>query len=112
MNRPDVAQRHDRQAPQLSVVIPFGDTRGNPRYVASWTRAQTCASDEFEVIVVTDGKSRDLDDEIRLYLRDADRLVHSQAKDRFAGYDFGAQAATAPLLLLTEDHCVADPHCL
>ena len=64
------------------------------------------------MIVVTDGKSRDLDDEIRLHLRDADRLVHCQANNRFECYDPGAKAAAAPLLLLTEDHCVADPHCV
>lgn len=112
MNQPDIAPGRKRAVPQLSVVIPFGDPRGDPRYIKSWTRAQTCSPDAFEVIVVTDGKSRDLDDQVRTHLRDADRLVHSQANNRFAGYDPGAKAAAAPLLLLTEDHCVADPHCI
>src|SRR5262249_45026876 len=98
--------------PLISVLIPFGDPRGDPRYIKSWTRNQTCSPDAFEVIVVTDGKSRDLDDEVRLHLRDADRLVHSGGNDRFEGYDPGARAAAAPLLLLTEDHCVADPRCI
>ena len=98
--------------PLISVIIPFGDPRGDPRYVKSWTHAQTCSPGAFEVIAVTDGTSRDLDDQIRLHLRDADRLVHSRGNNRFAGYDPGAKAAAAPLLLLTEDHCVADPHCV
>ena len=112
MNQPDVVPRREQAVPQLSVVIPFGDPRGDPRYIKSWTRKQTCSPDAFEVIVVTDGTSRDLDDEIRLHLRDADRLVNCQANNRFESYDPGAKAAAAPLLLLTEDHCVADPHCV
>ena len=98
--------------PLISVIVPFGDPRGDPRYIKTWTRAQTCSPGDFEVIAVTDGKSRDLDDQVRLHLRDADRLVHSAGNNRFEGYDPGAKAAAAPLLLLTEDHCVADPHCL
>jgi hypothetical protein len=98
--------------PLISVIVPFGDPRGDPRYIKTWTRAQTCSPGDFEVIAVTDGKSRDLDDQVRLHLRDADRLVHRQTNDRFEGYDPGAKVAAAPLLLLTEDHCVADPHCL
>jgi hypothetical protein len=97
--------------PLISVVIPFGDPRGDPRYIKSWTH-QTCSPDAFEVIAVTDGKSRDLDDAIRLQLRDADHLVHSGGNNRFDGYDPGAKAAVASLLLLTEDHCVADPQCV
>src|SRR6185369_961811 len=97
--------------PLISVVIPFGDPRGNPRYIKSWTH-QTCSPDDFEIIVVSDGKSRDLDNAIRLHLRDSDRLIHSGGDNRFAGYDPGAKAAAAPLLLLTEDHIVADPHCV
>ena len=112
MNQPDVAPGREQAVPQLSVVITFGDPRGDPRYIQSWTRKQTCSPDAFEVIVVTDGKSRDLDDQIRLHLREADRLVHCQANNRFECYDPGAKAAAAPLLLLTEDHCVADPHCV
>ena len=44
--------------PLISVVIPFGDPRGDPRYIKSWTH-QSCLPDGFDVIVVTDGKSRD-----------------------------------------------------
>ena len=98
--------------PLISVIVPFGDPRGDPRYVKTWTRSQTCSPGDFEVIVVTDWKSGDLDEQIRLQLRDSDRLIHHYGHDRFAGYDYGAKAAAAPLLLLTEDHCVADPHCL
>src|SRR5262245_45423040 len=97
--------------PLISVVIPFGDSRGDPRYIKSWTH-QTCSPGAFEIIAVTGGKWRDLDDAIRLNLRDTDRLVNSGSNDRFQGYHPGAKAAAAPLLLFTEDHCVADPHCV
>jgi hypothetical protein len=112
MNQANVVPGRDGALPQLSVVIPFGDPRGDPRYVKSWTRNQTCSPDAFEVIVVTHGECRKLDDQIRLHLRDTDRLVNCEANNRFECYDPGAEAATAPLLLLTEDHCVADPHCV
>jgi hypothetical protein len=101
-----------RCRPEISIIIPFDDPRGDPRFVKSWTQAQTCAAERFEVIVVTSGASPQLDAQLRSHLRPHDRLIATSATNRFGYYDPGVQAAQGPLVLLTEDHCVADRHCL
>ncbi len=110
----------DRQArhhgagttPEIAIIIPFDDARGDASHLASWTREQTCAPDRFEVIAIIGGQSAELDAQLRQYLRPHDKLVHTAATNRFGYYDPGARACSAPLLLLTEDHCVADAHCV
>lgn len=98
--------------PEISVIIPFDDPRGDPRFVQSWTQTQTCASHRFEVIVISSGASSELDAALRVNLRPHDQLVRTSATNRFGFYDPGARAARGKLLLLTEDHCVADRECI
>lgn len=111
MNRQESQQK--TMAPKVSVIIPFcGDTRGNPRHVLSWTRKQTCAAADFEVIVVYSGYTPEWRTEISGYLRPHDRLIHFPAINSFALYDVGARAARGDILLITEDHCVAEAECV
>jgi len=47
--------------PLLSVIIPLGDHRGHAlEAIESWTR-QTCPREDYEVIVITDGREPELE---------------------------------------------------
>jgi hypothetical protein len=111
---PRLSPQHPQttEAPEISVVIPFDDPRGDPRFINSWTHEQTCAPERFEVIVITSGAAPGLDAQLRAHLRPDDKLIHASASSRFGYYDPGARIARGRLLLLTEDHCVADRRCL
>lgn len=102
--------------PKVSVLIPFIDddidVRGRPAILRSWTRRQTCAVDDYEVLVVYSGASAERARALQANLRPQDRLLRARAQSRFALYDVAAEAARGDLLFITEDHVVAEPDCL
>jgi hypothetical protein len=98
--------------PLVSVVIPYGDPRGRPEHLATWTREQTLPGDRFQVIVVAGRLAPGEEAALRSYLRPQDRLLRAEARNQFAMYAVGAEAARAELLFFSEDHCLADPGCL
>jgi hypothetical protein len=100
--------------PKLSVIIATFDYRIEADFVASWTQRQSCADEDFEVIVVTHGRDPAIDTEVKAVLRDGDQLIHGDdpSENRMFRYNKGAQFASSQRLFFTEDHVIADVHCV
>lgn len=94
----------------LSIIMPMGDHRGyGLQAVASWTQAQHCNPQHFELIVLTDSQTAELVDSINELLRSHDLLIHKDVSDEMIHYDLGAKAANGENLFFTEPHVIAEP---
>ena len=96
--------------PKLSVIMPMEDHRGlGQRAVESWTLGQRCALGDFELIVLIDRHTKDIEDGIRRVLRPQDQLIYADMENEMAQYHHGATLARSEVLLFTEPHCIAEP---
>ncbi|GIW79331.1 MAG: hypothetical protein KatS3mg105_1138 [Gemmatales bacterium] len=77
----------------------------------TWRR-QTLPADQFEIIVTTDGRDDKLLDEVRPHLLPQDRIIQKPGANFSGMYDVGVRAAKAPIVLITEMHCLAKRNCL
>ena len=103
----------DGPVPHLSVIVPFGDPRGKPKHLISWTKRQSLDGSKFEIVAVIDAAHAPAAKEaICSYLRPQDRLVLVEGEGQFRMYAAGAGAARGEVLVFTEDHCVAEAKCL
>lgn len=99
--------------PEITVIIPLFDARiGEEHCVASWVDQPDFAAERYEILVVSDGESAELERRIRAVLRPGDRIERHPPQKVLGLYHAGAQSANADLLLFTELHCVARPGCL
>ncbi|MDR3468479.1 MAG: glycosyltransferase [Xanthobacteraceae bacterium] len=111
----DVLRREDASVtrPEITVIIPLFDARiGEEHCVASWVDQPDFPADKYEILVVSDGESEELERRIRAVLRPGDRIERHAPQKVLGLYHAGAQSANADLLLFTELHCVARPGCL
>ena len=101
------------RGPEISVIFTLHDQRVEAeRCAASWSRQQSFARDRYEVIVVSDGADRAIEEQAERALSARDRLLRVPDANMMELYHRGAQAARADLLLFTEFHCIARPDCL
>ena len=99
--------------PQISIIIPLFDARiGEEDCVGSWVNQDGFAAEKYEILVISDGASPEMEDRIRTVLRPGDRIERHAPQKVLGLYHTGAQTARADLLLFTELHCVARPDCL
>jgi len=100
--------------PEISIIIPLFDARiGEEECVGSWVVDQAdFAAEKYEILVISDGASEELEKRIRAVLRPGDRIERHAPQKVLGLYDAGARSASADLLLFTELHCVARPGCL
>jgi hypothetical protein len=97
----------------LSVIIPLVECRGRALdSIASWARGQTLARDRYQVLVVGAGVDTDFRRCVEELLGENDRFVATAEQGAAALYNVGARHADAPLLFITESHCVGHPSCL
>jgi GT2 family glycosyltransferase len=98
-------------APAVSVVIP---TRGRPDLLERCLQAladQTLSPDEFEVVVVDDGPSRDTRDAVTRMARSTDlrlRYVTASGRGPAAARNAGWHSARASVIAFTDDDTVPD----
>ena len=100
-------------APRCSVVIPSHDRPGSLERVLTGLARQTVPADQFEVVVVLDGRSpasvvamtRLRGDGSLPWLRWIEQPQSGQAAAR----NTGAAAATAPVVVFLDDDVVPDP---
>jgi glycosyltransferase involved in cell wall biosynthesis len=97
-------------APVLSIVIDLTDHRGSALMaVDSATRRQDWPRGDLEVIVVSDGKDRALEGQVRGRLGAGDRLISKASASGVELTDMGARAARGRILLVMEGHCELAP---
>jgi hypothetical protein len=104
---------------ELAVVFPLEDPRGDVvDHLRTWTDAQTLSRDRYQIVVAANGQHPDFERRIAEELEPQDALVAATGVTEPAGamvinlYDTAVRAADAPVLVLTEAHCRADPGCL
>ncbi|HEV8268404.1 MAG TPA: glycosyltransferase family 2 protein [Thermoanaerobaculia bacterium] len=103
----------DAGRPELSILVPLTEHRGCAmEAVASFTKAQTCDGSRFEVVVLGDGRKPELEERVSALLRPVDRFVRAPLAKEMELYALGAAEARGALLLVTEPHCIASPHCV
>jgi hypothetical protein len=98
---------------RLSVVVPLPDHRGHAvEAIRSWTVEQTFPREEYEVVVIRDGREPEVEAEVAKLLRAHDRLVTLSDGSLHDCYNAGGRAARGELLLFTESHVKATPDCV
>jgi hypothetical protein len=102
--------------PELAVIFPLEDPRGDVvDHLRTWTDYQTLSRERYQIVVGTNGEHPDFERQIAEELEPQDRMVTARDVTEPAGamvislYDAAARVADAPVLVLTEAHCRADP---
>ena len=99
--------------PIVSVILPMEDHRSlGICAVESWTDKQRCNPEDFELIVIIDEKTKELEESLRQLLRPQDRLIHQKTDTEMEQYDLGARQSKGQFLFFTEPHCVAEPEAI
>src|SRR5262245_50540696 len=100
------------EKPYLSVIIPLGDHRGHALVsIESWMR-QTFRREDYEVIVIMDGRERELEAAVERLLTPRDQCFCCNDASLHDCYNAGAQAARGRVFLFTESHVRADSDCV
>ena len=98
---------------EVAVILPLEDPRGDiVEHIATWTRGQTLPRDRYQVVVSANGEHPDFERGVAELLAPQDQLVVEPGASFVALYGAAAQAARAPVLLLTEAHVRAEPELL
>ncbi len=100
---------------QVSVVMPTHNRWAQLSRVLEGYREQTIGLDQFEVIVCDDASDDGTPDRVRAFAETAPyalRYLRQEKKGPAAARNMGIGAARAPLVALTDDDCVPDPHLL
>jgi predicted dehydrogenase/glycosyltransferase involved in cell wall biosynthesis len=98
---------------RFSVIVPLVEDRDMAAACLSqWVNCQSLARGDYEVLVVSDGATPELEREIQSLLGPSDRLLREDKANRSRLYDLGARAASGEFLFFTESHCLPEPDCL
>lgn len=94
----------------FSVIFTLPQDQGHAlSAVRSWTRSMQYPNENYELIVVSDGASPQLDAEISRNLRPRDRMVVVAGANRSVLLNRGVGAASHGWLVFTEAHVEAEP---
>jgi hypothetical protein len=100
-------------SPDVSVVIPLNDARGDATdHLRTWTHGQTHPRSRYEVVIVSDGEEPDVDREIAALLQPHDRFEVAAGALLIELWNRAAELASSDWLLFTENHVHARPDCL
>ncbi len=67
--------------PQISVIIPLFDARiGEEDCVGSWVNQDDFAAEKYEILVISDGESPEMEERIRSVLRPGDRIERHEPR--------------------------------
>jgi hypothetical protein len=103
-----------REALALSVLVPLADARGDAvDHLRTWTHEQTLPRERYQLVIASPGDNPEVEEQVAGILAPHDRLERvSPDSNVFALWHAAATHADTPWLLLTENHCEADPACL
>ena len=94
----------------FSVILTLPQHRGHAiAAVRSWTRSMSYPQDQFELIVVSDGESTELDTEIASCLRPSDHILAFPGANRSVLLNRGIESASHEQIVFTEAHVEAEP---
>ncbi|MDX6698809.1 MAG: hypothetical protein QOE65_2206 [Solirubrobacteraceae bacterium] len=100
-------------APRVSLLFALYDARGDSaEHLRTWTHEQTLPRECYQVVVATAGGDPAVERELQALLAPGDVWVRAPGVEEIGLYDVAARKATAPWLVVTEAHCMADPDCL
>jgi len=104
--------QNDSQS-DISVLIPLYDHRGHAKEcILSWSKEQTYPTHRIELMVIANENQPEINDLVKSLLSKYDQFIINNSTNAFALYDLAALKAKGRILLITEAHCVADPHCI
>lgn len=100
--------------PELSVLIPWISGRGKAiRALESWTRAQTCPPEVYEVIIATSGDGSVIRSSLQGFEDDFSiRVLPESGRTYAEQINACARQALGDWVLVTELHVEARPDCL
>ena len=97
-------------SPRVTIVVPTYNRCDRLRRVLSALEKQTCGTDAFDVVVVSDGSTDGTDDFLASLRAPLTVIVERQANAGPASArNRGVELATAPLVLFLDDDVVATP---
>ncbi len=100
---------------RVSVVMPTHNRWGQLRQTLEGYREVAFPRDAFEVLVCDDASDDDTPEQIRSFAATAPytlRYLRQEKKGPAAARNLGINAATAPIVVLTDDDCVPDAQLL
>jgi hypothetical protein len=97
----------------VSVLLPLEYARGDAaEHLATWASGQTLARERFQLVITSSGSPRELLARVADLLAPHDVLLEVPGAGEIALWNAAAAAASAPWLLISETHCLAEPTCL
>lgn len=104
----------ERRSVKLSVIIPqaLSDPRARFEYVESWCRQLGVPAGDYEIVVAVNARHESAIQRCRTLVRPQDQVIAFHGENEMHYYEAGIEVARGQLLLLTEDHVVADEHCV
>lgn len=107
---PEEIETNSLQKPIVSIIVAMEDHRGMGLDMArSWVEKQRCNPNDYEIIVIIDKTTQDLEVPLTKILRPQDLLINQSASSEMEQYDIGARHAKGQFFFFTEPHCIAEP---
>lgn len=102
-----------RAIPELSVLIPLEDPRGDgAKHLRTWSAEQSLDRERYQLVLASGGDDEAAESRARAELAPHDALDRAPGQSLIGLWNAAAARADADWLLLTENHCEADPACL
>jgi hypothetical protein len=97
----------------LSVLVPLADARGDAvDHLRTWTHEQTLPRDRYQLVITSAGSDPAVERQVQEILAPHDRLERIPEGGVYGLLHAAARKSDSQWLLLTENHCEADPACL
>jgi Glycosyltransferase like family 2 len=98
---------------EVAVIVPLEDPRGDVvEHLRTWTHGQVLARERYQLVVGASGEHPEFERRVAELLAPQDAIVPAPGASLMGLYEAAARAARAPVLVLTEAHCSAEPECL
>jgi hypothetical protein len=99
--------------PELSLLVPLEDARGDAvEHLRTWTHEQSLPRERYQVVITSTGEDPEGDERVKGLLADHDVFERIPGADLIELWDAAVARADSDWVVLTENHCEADPACL
>ena len=98
---------------ELSLLVPLEDARGDAvEHLRTWTHEQSLPRERYQVVIASTGEDPEGDERVQDLLADHDVFERVPGADLIELWNAAAARADSDWVVLTENHCEADPACL